>query len=711
MLSLFIAATSPLVSLELKFLDFLFELRGPLDTSDSPIVLVAISDQADSELEGKWPWPTHYHAKLVENLNRAGAKVIAFDVVFNQFDEFDLRNDSLFANAMERYKNVVLAGNIEISQVGSGSQSSQLVQPNHLYRNKNPNPWGFVSVTTDTDSFLRRYQISRTHLGQPYYSFGLETIRIFKELGSLSIEENSTYFDLGFTKIPKYQQRTMLINFHGPAKSFPEYSYEQIIDDGDFVTLSDREFFGITDASEKDFGTFDDPDFGLLHTDTFKDKIVLVGATMLELQDYYATPFAPGRSMPGYEAHANAIQTILSESYYSALDNRIRLGLILFICLIVTSTAFYFRAISGFFLSVLYFLIITTGVIWAFISFNLVISFITPVLGVALSYTTGMVYNFVMEQREKKRIKNMFGTYVSPELVNSMVESGEQPKLGGDEVFISAFFSDIQSFSTFSEKLQPHQLVELLNEYLNAMTNILTTERGTLDKYIGDAIVAFFGAPVHVQDHALRACITAQKILIKQKELREKWASEGDKWPAVVSEMQTRIGINTGLMVTGNMGSESRFNYTMMGDNVNLAARCESGAKAYGVYAMVTEDTKEEAEQYGDDCVFRYLDKIVVMGRTKPVNIYEIVMLKELADDSTLQCIQTFEKGLQAYFKQMWDEAIAMFEESAKLEPYQPGVHPGVKTNPSIVLLERCKQMRKQPPGTNWDGVYVMKSK
>ncbi len=709
--TLVVSSTTPFRTLDLKFLDVLFELRGSQDVSESPIVLVAISDQADSELEGKWPWPTSYHAKLVENLNRAGAKVIAFDVIFNQFDEFDLANDSLFAATMERYGNVVLAGNIEVSRVGGQSQSIQLVQPNPLFRESNPNPWGFVSVETDADSFLRRYIISRTHLGQRYFSFGLETIRHYLGLEEIEVSTTDRYFDLGFTQIPRYTPNTMLINFAGPPLTFPEYSYEQIIDDSDFITLSDREFFGINHPEEKDFGTFDDPDFGLLYTDVFQDKIVLIGATMLELQDYYATPFAPTRNMAGYEAHANAIHTILSENYLYSLQNTNRLLLIFLICILTMFAGIYLKALYGFLVTTLFGISILLIVYFAFVGNNLVIPIVSPVLGLSVAFTVSVVYNFVVEQREKNRIKGMFGTYVSPELVNNMVESGEQPKLGGDEVFITAFFSDIQSFSVFSEQLSPTQLVELLNEYLSAMTSILTLERGTLDKYIGDAIVAFFGAPAYVEDHALRACVTARKMINKQSELREKWANEGDKWPDVVSVMQTRIGVNTGNMVTGNMGSESRFNYTMMGDNVNLAARCESGAKAYGVYIMVTEDTKNEAEKFGDNCVFRYLDKIIVMGRSKPVNIYEIVCFKNEITPEIEECINKFEDGLQAYFNQDWDAAISLFEESAKIEIYQPDKVKGIKTNPSLVLLERCQQMIQNPPEKDWDGVFVMKSK
>lgn len=182
-------------------------------------------------------------------------------------------------------------------------------------------------------------------------------------------------------------------------------------------------------------------------------------------------------------------------------------------------------------------------------------------------------------------------------------------------------------------------------------------------------------------------------------------------WPSVVAEMCMRIGLNTGEMVTGNMGSTRRFNYTMMGDNVNLAARCESGAKAYGVFTMVTEATKVEAEKHGDDLIFRFLDKIVVKGRTQPVSMYEIVGLKTLADQKMQDCVGLYQQGIEHYLKQDFESAISSFEKSKIVEPWQPGVFVTVKTNPSLVLTDRCKDMMKNPPGADWDGVYVMTSK
>jgi adenylate cyclase len=283
--------------------------------------------------------------------------------------------------------------------------------------------------------------------------------------------------------------------------------------------------------------------------------------------------------------------------------------------------------------------------------------------------------------------------------------------LGGHNVVITCFFSDVQSFSSFSEVLSPGKLTDLMNEYFTPMTDILQAERGSLDKFIGDAIVAMYGAPVEVEGHALRACVAACRMQERLGELRQKWISEGDKWPALVHRMRMRIGLNTGEAIVGNMGSANRFNYTMMGDTVNLAARTESGAKQFGVYSMCTEDTKKAAETHGQDVLFRRLNKIVVKGKTQPVEVYECVCLRAAATPETLRCVEIFEQALTLYFAQKWDEAKAFFAEAEKLEPLQPGRDPGVAHNPSELMQKVCDAMKANPPPPDWDGVFEMTEK
>jgi len=254
--------------------------------------------------------------------------------------------------------------------------------------------------------------------------------------------------------------------------------------------------------------------------------------------------------------------------------------------------------------------------------------------------------------------------------------------------------------------------VELMNEYLTACTDIVQEEGGTLDKYIGDAVVAMFGAPIPAADHAYRACVATQRVHYKLSELREKWKGEGEKWPEIVWNMQTRIGLNTGVCMIGNMGSRTRFNYTMMGDNVNLAARMESGAKAWGAYTMCAEATKLSCEEHGGDrLVFRRLGRIVVKGRTKAVPIFEIVGLKEHVTEQTRECIRLFEEGLDKHYALDWEGALTCFDQSKELEPNMPGITPGVVTNPSLVYLRIVAGYQANPPPSDWDGVQVMTEK
>lgn len=709
--AILISQTYPLKNIELKWLDKLFDLRGQIDVSDSPVVLLALDEDTDDEMPEKWPYPLEYYAKVVENLNKAGAKVIVIDVLLQKADQENSSSDTLLAKALATYGNVILSGDINVDSkvaFGEGSRARtitvQLSPPQPLFTHNNPNPWGFVSIFQDQDGFVRNYMLKRDHLDKQYLSVGLEAIRKYKEYSpDMKIEETVDFYTFGDFDIPKTSSGMMLINFHGLPASYPKHSFGQVIDDSEFLTL--------TEDPEFQLNMFDDPAYGLLYSATFRDKIVIIGATMPALNDFQSTPFGVGRTMPGYEIHANAIQTILTGNYIRDIDLFSTYMLIALLGLIICFTALYIHSWVSFAIIIMASISTIVASAYLFTDYNTHMDITGFMLVIFVGYLGSIVYDFFTEQREKKRIKNMFSSYVSPDLVEQMVNSEEEPQLGGDEVYITAFFSDIQSFSTFSEKLTPKQLVDLINEYLTAMTDILTEQNGTLDKYIGDAIVAFFGAPVPIKDHAFKGCLTSQLLHLKQAELREKWKAEGNKWPEVISQMQTRVGLNTGFMVTGNMGSFSRFNYTMMGDNVNLGARCESGAKSYGVYTMVTEETRNEALKFGDDCVFRHLDKIVVKGRSIPVNMFEIVGLRQYLNSSDIECIQTYEAGFEQYLAQNFNKAIELFTDASKIEPIQPGFLPSVKTNPSLIMLDRCEEMKKLTLPEDWDGVYIMTSK
>ncbi|MEM8550322.1 MAG: adenylate/guanylate cyclase domain-containing protein, partial [Verrucomicrobiota bacterium] len=444
----------------------------------------------------------------------------------------------------------------------------------------------------------------------------------------------------------------------------------------------------------------------------FNDAVVFVGPTDPLLQDLATTPLNSD-PVPKVSMHGNLYKTIMTGEYIRRLPPGIDLVILLALTFLVAYLGTYTGRHSTW-AKAASFAVLIAFVVGVFLAFNvdqLVVPLIIPAACAITTTTAGAVYQLLAEEKQKGRIKGYFGTYISPELVEQMVDSGRDPQLGGADETITAFFSDIQAFSTFSEVLEPKQLVELMNEYLTAMTDILQEEGGTLDKYIGDAMVAMFNAPVPIEHHAYQACRAAALIQKRQIELREKWAAEGEKWPAIVSQMHTRIGINTGHAVVGNMGSSTRFNYTMMGDNVNLAARCESGAKSAGVYTLVSEETRNQAMASSQDILFRYLDKWQVKGRSQPVNMYEVVGLREDLKEDAFECVRRYEQALKLYFARDWAAAQQAFETAATLEPFQPERDAGVTINPSRLMAKRCAMMLLNPPAEDWDGVYVMTTK
>ncbi len=445
----------------------------------------------------------------------------------------------------------------------------------------------------------------------------------------------------------------------------------------------------------------------------FAGAIVLIGPVDPLLQDLAPTPFDPD-PVPKVGGHGNLIKTIVSEKYLQRTPPWVLWASVFGLSFAVTALTVAGGARS-LFAKVLAVLVLGGFVIVVFHQFaqsHLILPLAAPV---GAAFSTGFLatmWQLVQEEKQKGRIKNMFGTYLAPELVHQMVEAEADPQLGGHEEIITAYFSDIQSFSTFSELMPASQLVELMNEYLTACTDIVQQEKGTLDKYIGDAVVAIFGAPLPVPDHAYRACVATQRVQAAIEGLRQKWKGEAGKWPAVVHVLRARLGLNTGSAIIGNMGSRTRFSYTMMGDNVNLAARMESGAKSLGVYTMVTEATKLECEKHGGDhIVFRYLDRIVVKGRSQPVPVFEIVGLKENVNPRTSECLGVYAQGVERYLAQDWDGASKLFQQSAALEPNQPSKAMAIESNPSVIMTARCHYMKAHPPGENWDGVYVMKEK
>ncbi len=506
-----------------------------------------------------------------------------------------------------------------------------------------------------------------------------EVLEDFLGTDKSEIDKLSNGEQLGFgpdLKIPVDERGSLLIDFQGA----PKKPYQYI--------------------------SFYDVKAGRIPEEYYAGKVFVLGSSATALFDIVSTPL--GGDYPGVEIHATVVDDLLNSKYIRTLTSGDAFLVLLLLTVLIAVFTSALRPVISIVITVLFMISYVIFTFFVFSDNSLWLEIIKPIMGIMSAFIAAMIYRYLSEEKDKKFLQSSFKQYISPELIDMMYEKKSMPELGGEEGIRTAYFTDIQGFSTFSEALgSPKKLVELLNEYLSGMTNILLSQKGTLDKYEGDAIIAFFGAPMPMADHADRAVLTAVAMQEKLLELRKKWASEGEKWPQIVKEMHMRIGINTGEIVTGNMGCEVRMNYTMMGDAVNLAARLESGAKQYGVYSMCSGETLEAVSR--GTVVTRELDMIRVVGKSKPVKIFEIMGRDGEISQKTQDCIGLFSEGLEAYRKKEWDQAVNKFTKSLELEPFLN--EPGVKTWPSRVFIERCEMFKAEPPEGEWDGVYTATSK
>jgi adenylate cyclase len=479
------------------------------------------------------------------------------------------------------------------------------------------------------------------------------------------------YIALGDTiRIPVHRQSGtdgwMMINYYGDFKTFRYISYYDV--------LKRR-----------------------VAKELFKDKIILVGASAAGLMDLRATPIQA--VYPGVEIHATLIQNIINNDFLVKANPWVDFIFVVILGILAGTMALLFKPIWAALLNILLVAAYFFFSYQVFTNQDLWIEIVRPVMTILFTYMGIMIYRYLTEEKEKKFIRGAFQHYLSPTVIAQLTENPNLLKLGGQKKILTAFFSDVAGFSTFSEKLTPEDLVKLLNEYLTEMCDIILKYEGTVDKFEGDAVIAFFGAPIPYDDHARRACwVSLEMQQVMMPALREKWSKESH-WPDIVPKMRMRIGLNTGAMVVGNMGSRTRMDYTMMGDSVNLAARLEGVNKQYGTYIMISEYTLAAAADFIE---VRMLDKIRVMGKSEPVKVYELLARKGELSDVDRRMTATFEAGLELYQTQQWDAAIAKFKETMEIKPGDP---------PSEKYIERCEDFKKTPPPAGWDGVYAMTSK
>ncbi len=730
---------------ELATLDSGFNIRGERinNARDSDIVIVGIDDESFAELNLRWPFPREYFARAVDNLSKAGAKLIVFDVMFLEHDQENAYGDSILAEAISRAGNVISAGKIDVE---TDPHVSGVIQrtffPIKPIRDASLG-CGFVNIPEDDDGFIRRYVLNVQTRENSYPSLAVCAFQKIEEIReNFSIFPNQQNLLLGERNIPLYKN-SMIINYLGPAKTFPTFSFADVLDTEDFdLAQSDTDYMEryisnkmpdfisasfdqierlkervnlLSQAKIRDDNLIDSlknkievremlvsqfwqPDSTI---SPFQDKIVFIGGTIEEIPgfDVKLTPFlnygGTGKT-PGVECHANAYYTLSYGDFVNKIPTSAQYLIIIFLAMITFIAIADFKPFKGLLFTILFMIIFIVVAFVAFILHSMWIEIIPPLVGMGFSYAGCASIQFLAEQRDKRMIKRMFSLYVPDKVVSELIAHPETAQLGGERRDLSILFADIADFTTISENLDPTQLVALLNDCLTEMTDIVLQNDGIIDKYEGDLIMAEFGAPLPNEKHALLGCRTMLQMQKKLIALRKKWSKQG------LPELKMRIGLNCGEVALGNFGSHKVFDYTVMGDEVNVASRLEGVNKNYGTNMLISQNVYEKVK---DEMITRNLDVIRVKGKSQPVRAYELIATKGEKRGlfvKDISIIPLYEQALEQYLDRNWKESISLLERILNKTD---------QDQPSRILLERCRDFLNNPPAPDWDGVFVMTSK
>ena len=522
---------------------------------------------------------------------------------------------------------------------------------------------GFVDTNVDYSGIVRSEYMAIQFEDEFYPPLGVQVARVYKglEYGEMKLWLTKKLI-FKETEIPIDSWNRMIINYCGPESTFKYYSFCDVIE-------------------------------GKIPATAFSNKIVFLGATASGLGDFIATPFSS--QTPGVEKHATVVENILHGKFLVRGKGEVFHDIMSILCISLA---------LGIFLPLLPSLWggVASTSLWFGYNFYAYMRFVNdgtwlniayPSITIFVCFSSIILYRFMSEEKRRKEVKFAFENFMDPKVVNEILKKPENVKLGGEEKEITVFFSDIEKFSTISEKMLPTELIEFLNVYLSEMTDIILAHGGFLDKYIGDAIVAAFGAPLSQQDHAVRACLAAIDNQKKLSELNKKFRETGKL------EIKARIGLNSGGVLVGNVGSTNRLSYTVIGDEVNLGARLEAANKYFGTYTMISERTYELAR---DHIETRELDMIRVVGKEKPVKVYELIDRKGEIQEKKREVLKIYEEGLRKYQKREWQNALLLFLDALDKDR---------NDGPSQTFLNRCEFYAENEPPEDWDGAYELKSK
>ncbi len=689
-----------------RFYDLRMKLTIDREAKDNRLVLAAIDDKSLTKI-GRWPWSRTQITKLVNKLNQYGAKVVAFDVFFSEpelacnaespdlllsesFKNFqstpgkkiiipysvvkkDRQGDdkeTYFSEAPDQLLNFLM----DARQAEGSNLQEFLVEkkvfPIDILANSETGI-SHIEAEADADGVFRHYPVIANVSGMYFPSFSLQAYELFSgDRGVVNIPSSETSYI-------ETKKGKLYLNYNGEAKVRWFGGLDH------FPTLP---IWDILEAKDNDKD---------MHK-IFKDKLVFVGSTAFAANDLRNTPV--DAILPGVVFHMNMVHMLLEGKFMvSELDSTkvswilllsasaLIIGVMLFGNAIVDFVAVFTIMGCLFYLDSYYF--IPKG-------YNNRLFFC--LFSVLSCYSWSTFLHFYQSNKEKKKIKGTFSRYLAPSIVNDLLKNPEKVRLGGEKKVITVFFSDVRDFTSISEKLTPEQLTLCLNKYMTMMTDTLFEHQGTLDKYIGDAMVAYWGAPVDLENHAYWAVKGAVQMIEKLPAINEEFKREG--FPL----FKHGIGLNTGECSVGNMGSNQIFSYTALGDNMNLGARLESLCKFYGVQLNISEYTKNAiSSDLQKEFVFRTLDKVKVKGKENAVTIYEVLHpTHPLINEK--EALFQYEEAFQLYLAQRFSEASRIFQSLHEKFPQDPSFER---------MLHMSEDFMNVPPAPNWDGSYTHKSK
>lgn len=699
--------------------DFRLSLTLP-ENVDKKVVIVDIDEKSLGEI-GHWPWERNILADMVDNLfEHYDVKVLGFDILFAERDRdpsdkylidmargplaqnpqfqqiynkarTDLYRDRVFARSLANRKTVLgmvfdprdqslkkgrlpepISGITQAVIDRSQFPSARGVSANLEILQKNAYDGGyFDNPLIDDDGVFRKVPLLQEYQGQIYQSLSLAIARAYKDNNRLQLqyqlldeasgEQSLEWIYVGNTAIPVDETSGVLVPYIGKQRSF--------------------DYFSASDIYHK-----------RVPVEHLQNKIVLFGTSAAGLLDLRTTPLES--AYPGVEVHANIIQGILDQTIKQGpqwiMGYEIMVLLLFGVALTILLPMLSPLLGSAISVSAVLALLLIEHYFWN--SLQIVTPIASPLLLVAMIFILNMTYGFFVETRDKRHLTHLFGQYVPPDLVNEMSQNLKEINLDGEIREMSVLFTDVRNFTTISETMEPRELTRFINAFLTPLTRIIHHNRGTIDKYMGDAIMAFWGAPLPDDQHARHALTAGMEMLQVMKDMRDEFRTRN--WP----EIRIGVGVNTGPMNVGNKGSEFRVDYTVLGDAVNLGSRMESLTKIYGVEIITGEATRHAVPEFE----YRELDLVRVKGKDRPVTLYEPLGLVENIDKSVRNTVKKFQHALHLYRQQKWDDAESELFSLSQHDPdrkiYQ-------------IYLDRIAVYRQQPPGDNWDGVFIHTTK